>query len=167
MKYTDIENAMVSRLQTKLGPGVVVIPLPEFQNDNKRPTDKPRVTVVYNHSAFDGCRYGASAQSAAVDSIVQEESLQFKVAIESRLLRGETGIYELLVAVRQSLIGQSFLGLDPLMVLDSKFDDYKENLWSYTLTFMTKGWVVSEIDSTNDPLITAVGFDDNYIEPNN
>lgn len=162
MKYADLEDAIVSRLSAKLGATATVIALPEVQAQNQRPFDKARVTVAYNSSMFDGGRYGNAVNVMSVDGTVQEESIKIKVSIESKKLRGTGGIYELLVAVRQAVIGFEPLGLDQMKILESKFDEFTENLWSYMIVFETKGFIIQDVDPVDEPLITAVDFDQNF-----
>lgn len=162
MKYEDIEDAIKDRLVTKLGSTVEVIVMPEFQAQNVRAFNKPRLTVAYAHSMFGEGRYGDKLPTISVDGVVQEENIQIKVMVEAKKLRGAEGIYQNLVAVRQALIGFEPLGLDKLKAVEAKFDEFTENLWSYQLIFGTKGYIIEDLPVMDEPLITEVNFDQNF-----
>lgn len=162
MKYADIEDAIAARLSTALGTTATVVTMPEYQAQNQRPFDKPRIVVAYNHSMFGEGRYGDKIPTMSTDAVAQEENISIRISIEARALRGAAGIYELLVAVRQALIGFEPLSLDKLKVVEAKFDEFAENLWRYSLTFGTKGVIVEDSTVDTDPLITEVNFNQNF-----
>lgn len=162
MKYEDIEDAIKNRLVAKLGNTVEVIVMPEFQAQNVRAFNKPRLTVAYAHSMFGEGRYGDKLPTISVDGVVQEENIQIKVMVEAKKLRGADGVYQNLVAVRQALIGFEPLGLDKLKIVEAKFDEFTDNLWSYQLIFGTKGYIIEDLPVTDEPLIKKVGFDQNF-----
>lgn len=162
MNYAAIEDAIVARLIAKIGDSASVVALPETQAANIRPTTKARVTVAYLGSNFDGGRYGNNVNVMAMDSVIQEETIKLTVEIEAKVLRGAGGIYELLVSVRQALIGFEPLGMDKMLLLESKFQEFKENQWVFQLTFSTTGQVIQDWTVDTDPLITNINFDQNF-----
>lgn len=160
MKYWELEDDIVARLTASLSSVADIVALPDNQDANRRPTVKPRVTVSYFHSMFGEGRYGDRLPTLSTDGAVQEENIQFKVTIESKKRRGEGGLLELLTAVRQSVTGYEPRGLDKIKILEQKFEDFAENLWSYSVLFATKGIVIEEGTIENLPNLNTVDFDE-------
>lgn len=162
MKYEDIEDAIIAKLVADYGTSIQVIPTPENQASSVKPYEKPRVTVSYYHSMFGEGRYGDRLPTVSTDGVIEEENIQIKITIDAKKLRGDGGVYDLLVKVRQSLLGLEPLGLDKLKLIETKFEEYAENLFSYSLMFGTKGYVVQAGNIDDEVPIAELTFDDNF-----
>lgn len=163
MIYEDLEAAIVARLAPLAADfGIEVLALPENQAQYVKPFEKARVTVNWKMSQFNGGRYGSQLPTKSVDHAVQQEDLEVEVVIQSRFLRGESGTYAIMEAIRRKLIGFQPLSLDPMKLIEIKPDSYTDNLWMHVMTFGTKALSIDELDQTNEPLLDDVSFDETF-----
>lgn len=163
MIYEDLEIAIVARLAPVATEfGIDVLPLPENQAQYVKPFEKARVTVNWKMSQFSGGRYGSQLPTKSVDHAVQQEDIEIEVVIQSRFLRGESGTYAIMEAIRRKLIGFQPLSLDPMKLTEMKPDSFTDNLWMHVMTFGTKALSINELGPTNEPMLEDVSFDENF-----
>jgi hypothetical protein len=95
--YEQVELEIYTRLLPFQGANIEVAKLPESEADFKRPYTKAKFTVCYKGSKWKDPR--------STSHITQEEELLFEIAIQSRTLRGNRGIYTLKRLLTQALVG--------------------------------------------------------------
>lgn len=164
--YEDIESAIVKRLKPlEALPQIIVDPLPENQAGYQRAATDVQVWVVY-----EGCDLGSvrstGSELRSIDGAIQEETYHYQVHVMGRKLRGNNGLYHLTKLIRSKLIGFEPCGLDKMILISNRFasdkEAYKENLFTYILTFATKGLSIEELPEENLPTLETVDFDEEF-----
>lgn len=164
--YEEIESAIVQRLKPlEALPQIVIDPLPENQAGYQRAATDVQVWVVY-----EGCDLGSSravgSELRSIGNAVQEETYHYQVHVMGRKLRGTNGIYHLTKLIRSKLIGFEPCGLDKMILISNRFasdkEAYKENLFTYILTFATKGLSIEELPEENLPGLVSVEFQEEF-----
>jgi hypothetical protein len=164
--YEDIESAIVQRLKPlEALPQIIVEPMPENQAGYSRPTADAKIWVVYEGSDLGSVRAPGS-ELRSIGHGVQEETYSYQVQVMARKLRGTNGLYHLTKLIKSKLIGFEPCGLDKMNMISNRFapgdDAYKENLFTYILTFATKGLSIEEVADENLPGLVSVSFEENY-----
>lgn len=164
MRYDELETAIVERLQTvATALNVQIVELAENQGAYAKPFETARVTVAYNGSVFNGGRYGSNVPTMSVDTSTQEEDIEFVLSIQSRKLRGNGhGVYNLMEQIRLRLLGFEPMNLDKLKLIEQKFEEYAENVWTYTQKYSTKRISTYMVEDSNDPTLDSVSFVENF-----
>lgn len=162
MLYSDLEDDIVTRLA--LGSGVTVRPQPENETEANVQAFNPIVTVSYQHSEFSGSLTRGLPEMFSTDESAQQEFAEIHVVIQSRLLRGTNGVYDLMNKIRKKLHGYK-PGVWGRMFM--KIFDYLSNedgVWTYDLVFVTKRPVVQEYTDDHgesQPGLVSVTFETN------
>jgi len=146
MFYSLLEDDIKTKLTTDLGSGIEVEVMPETQSQFSRPFLKPRVEVCYKNSDF--------KEPNSTYTISQEEYQVLELVLWTRLRRGTNGIYDLLEKVRKSIIGFEPTHCGKIYLKSFKPEDYKDNLWTYTLTIQCKTIVNEDFIEVTEPLLT-------------
>ena len=164
MRYDELESAIVERLQTvATALNIQIVELPENQAAYAKPFVTARVTVAYNGSVFNGGRYGSNVPTMSVDTSTQEEDIEFVLSIQSRKRRGNGhGIYNVMEQLRLRLLGFEPMNLDKMKLVEQKFDEYAENVWTYTQKYATKRISTYQIEDGDDPTLDSVSFVENF-----
>ncbi|MFO0387566.1 MAG: Gp37 family protein [Flavobacteriales bacterium] len=156
MNYEQIENDVVARLAPLADAGIV-IKLPEFQKEFEKQIDRYKITVAYKGSKFEDVHTTAH--------VAQFEDVMIDVTIESRKLRGPGGVYPLMAAVRNLLLGFEPTDCSRMTLKESSFTDLETNTWSYSFTFVTRGMVVEVDPEENDPELRTIEVQNENGEP--
>lgn len=146
MFYSLLEDDIKTKLTTDLGSSIEVEVMPETQAAFSRPFLKPRVEVCYKNSDF--------KDPNSVFTISQEEYQVLELVIWCKLRRGTNGIYDILEKVRKSIIGFEPTHCGKIYLKSFKPEDYKDNLWTYTLTIQCKTMVNEDFTEVTEPLLT-------------
>lgn len=164
MRYDELETSIVERLQTvATALNITIVELPEKQSEYGKPVDRARVTVAYNGSVFNGGRYGSQVPTMSTDTSSQEEDIEFVLTIQSKKRRGDgDGIYNVMEQIRKRMLGFEPMGLDKLKLMDQKFEEYAEGIWTYTQKFATKRISTYDIPDADDPTLDSVSFVENF-----
>ena len=149
MNIIELENSIVGQLSPLADVGVEVIAVPETQAEFNRAVQN-RITVAYS-----GGRVGESSQRSLADT-QQNFGAMIDVTIQSRKLRGESGIYALDQAVRGRLLGFRPANAGKMRVESVAFQSLEENLWSYTLTFIAPTVFVEVDEETSLAYCTRI-----------
>lgn len=163
MTYEAIETAIVERIQPFVPQGVQVVKLPEREDDMSRPFGTGKVTVAYKAS-----RYGEPGSNSAMlrstDHIVQLETLNLEVAIQSRFLRQPSkGIYNLWDMVRRAIVGFKPADCNRLYAKDFEYFQYEDGLFTYVATLECTRLLVQEVAEENQGTLNGVSFDYNIV----
>lgn len=164
--YEEIEKALVDRLKPlEALPQIIVEPMPENQAGYQRATVDAKIWVVYDGSEF-GTPRSTFTPIIDIGSSSQEETYSFQVQVMARKLRGTNGVYHLTKLIKSKLLGFEPCGCDKMTIVSNRFapgeDAYKENLFTYILTFATKGLSIEELPDENLPGLVSVDFEENY-----
>jgi hypothetical protein len=135
MNYEQLENDIVTRLAPFAAAGVSVIKMPELETERSLPEpQKAQFTVMYAGSEYENVN--STAQ------VSQMETVFVAVLIESNLLRGPKGVYNLLSVLKTALIGFKPANCHRLQAvkhhtLGSPEAVRKDNTWQYQAVFKT------------------------------
>ena len=155
MDYQSTETEIYQRLQDRIPPisGIELEVLPENQAGFSRPLEHGRVSVCYKASSFGEVR--------STCEVVQDETPKFELIIQSTTLRGAKGIYALAKLVRAVLLGykpQTTGG--KITLVDFGYTNYKDNMWTYTMTIQTGGMVVEAPEEVDEILLAWITIPD-------
>jgi hypothetical protein len=136
-----------------------VVALPQLQADYQRPFQHVRVTVAYKSSDF--------GEIKSTHHITQPEKIQIEVIIQSRFLRGVTGIHKFTDIVKRRLVGFRPTDCTKMYLVKNGFSDYNNEsaLWSYSLLFETTYTIVEDGEFELGPLFTQALFEYNKENP--
>lgn len=138
MNYETLEGYIVARLAAFLQSNAEIIPLPEMDPDVKLPSIKGKITVAYNGSDYEG--------SETSDFVVQPEKISFQVIVQSRKLRGNTGVYTLLSGIQTAILGWKTPVTDKIQFGQAKYVAHENGVWVYSLTLSTMSVAIEEPD---------------------
>lgn len=134
-QYDQLEDEIVTRLSLSLSASAAVAPLPETEEKIKNAidaaVDSNKVMVLV---AYTGSEFGPSTSASAVK---QEESMSVLLNLQSNLLRGEKGIYNVIRLIKNSLLGYQTASGGRLKLKSIDFDDRdeKQAIFSYNVVF--------------------------------
>lgn len=152
--YSTIEDEISARLAAEAWEKVDVLPVPEREKDLKLPVPNIQLIVQYAGSKFGGTK--------TTNPVSQEETGHFNVILQSKKLRGTTGIYDLLIKIKKSLLGFKPTGCQKLQIVPDKgieFVEFSDDLWQFSITLSTT-WVTVEFvpDVEDEVLITQLNL---------
>jgi hypothetical protein len=152
MNYEQAEADIVTRLSPLAGLNIEAIPLPENQEQFKRPFEKGKITVAYKGSKWEKPR--------STSQITQEETLHFEIVMQSRTLRGSTGLYNIKQIVTQGLVGFQPTGCDRMYAVESGMtgvaDTLQDGVWTYSAVFACTTLSVEDFEEDLSVLITRI-----------
>lgn len=153
----DIENSIITQLTPLISSNLQIVPLPENEADYLKPLIVNRVTVMY----FDS-EYGDSDNPVASTGIVvQAEKVFIEITIESKRLRGNSGVYTVWNAIKGLLLGFTPTDCDRLRLLKFGIDNKgkKDTTWAYCgILYCTRLEVQKDTEDVY-PLIKQINFD--------
>lgn len=143
MRYDTIQNAITQHLQARievlLGQGTVhVIDLPETQTANREAYEKPRITVGYEGSSFEG------SNTSSYTGLSQHETVTFSVLVQARSLYQSLGAHALVSATRYMLQGFEPPDCSSLILTGVEPLELNQGVFSYLLKFECKRISVGE-----------------------
>lgn len=109
MQYEQLENDIVTRLTPAIA-GVDVLALPDKQSEFLKPFKSGRITACYK-----GSKYG---KVLSTNRLSQQETTEFEIMIEARLLRGPAGVYAFLERVKSLILGYKLTNTDKVFLID-------------------------------------------------
>ena len=145
MFFELLENDIKTKITTDLGVNYEVEVMPETQAQFSRPFLKQRVEVCYKSSDY------TSPQST--NYISQHETQQLELVLVSKLRRGTNGIYDLMNKVRKSIIGFEPTHCGKVYLKSFKPEDFKDNLWYWTLTIECKSMITEDYTEPTTPIL--------------
>lgn len=157
MQIEALENEIVAALQTALGSDYEVKANPENIEEFSIAFDKTRVWVGYQQSDF------GDLESTRV--VTQDEDVTVILTLQSRTLRGDTGIYATKKKVQDVLLGKvpgnCYQKFYAIYFGPPKHDDVLcEDAWTFEYHIKTATKAVQAV-SDNDTQLTP-----NYVESN-
>ena len=96
--------------------------------------------------------------SQALNTSVQEITLTYEVYLRSRSLRNHTGLYPMLNAAMQALIGFRPGAAQHLTLANSAFGDHVDGVWSWILSLETDTLLVPCLETADGPLFESATF---------
>ena len=135
MNYQSLEANIVSRIQAYIT-GVDIMPLPEVDIDVLLPSVHGKITVAYKGSDYD--------PSDTYDAVAQPERISFELIVQSRKLRGTTGIYNLLSTIKSALLGWQTPVSEKIQFSKSTYVAHENGVWTYVLTLSTMALSIEE-----------------------
>jgi hypothetical protein len=157
MSYIDdIEQAIADRLAPFGTVGYTVQVLPENQDEYAtKPFLNGQITVAFHSSKYAG--HNSVGLGAS-----QYEDVFFILAIRSKKLRGDKGIYNIASIVRRYLVGFNPAGFWPLSAQEMALKEAtrEDALWTYYMTFKTKALAVEEVEEDESALLALLTFND-------
>lgn len=154
MNYEALEDSIVTRLSPFATVGVTVARLPENEEERKRALpQKAKFTVIYS-----GSEYEASSSSSINRN---QEKIFVSVLIESSVLRGTIGIYNLVSVLKKALSGFKPAGCRQLELVkhhSMSGDDLvkRDNMWEYLVVFQTNTVHVEDFTEDMSVLISQI-----------
>lgn len=160
--YEDIENSIVDQLASLVGPSIDVVPLPENEASYVKPNSKNRITVMYRESKFGD----SNSPVVSIGKVAQDETVFVEVVIESRRLRGASGVYAIWDALKILLLGFTPNDCDRLKLVDFGLEpkDRKDQTWTYVGVFCCTRLEVEKDPEDVYPLIKQINFDYEQLE---
>ena len=157
MSYiSDLEQAIADRLEPFGTVGYTVQVLPENQADYAtKPFINGQITVAYHSS-----KYGDT--NSIGQGVSQYEMMKFIIAIRSKKLRGDKGIYNIVSIIRRYLVGFRPLENSWAMTADEmalKEASREDALWTYYIMFDLKRLAVEETPADESALLALLTFD--------
>jgi hypothetical protein len=146
--YTALENSIVTRLSPLSLVGIEVLPLPEADADVVNPFDKGKITVAYLSSDFD--------QSVTTDCVAQPEKITFQLVVQSRTLRGTTGIYPVLTAIKSLVLGWKTATTDKIQFSKAQYDAHENGVWTYHINVTTENLAIEQPDDVTVVIATQI-----------
>ena len=151
MFFELLENDIVNKLTSDLGSAIQVEAMPDNQAQFSRPFVKSRVDVCYKNSDFD--------TPNSVYTISQHETQQLELAIQARQRRGLNGIYDVVNKVRKSIVGFSPTHCSKIYLKKFIPEDFKDNLWYYTLVIECKTLINEDYTEPTTPVLIQATTD--------
>lgn len=152
MNYEVLEADVVTKLNTVLSATHTVVPIPENEEDFKKPFAKTRITVGYSGSE--------AGVSKSINDIVQEEEIELMLLIESRFLRDDYGIYWTLKKCKSLLInfrdsnGNTFR----FKMKNQKLVGMKDGVKQWEQVYSCMALVVTDEEEESGPPISEMTF---------
>lgn len=150
MNYGTLETELVTRLTAyflanHLEDLFEAVAIPQNEAEMQRPFQKSKVTVQYFTSAYQPTKMLGGA--------VQSETITIKLLFETRNLRGDNGLYNLMEYAKRCLLGYKPANCTKALVLD-KYDQvfYENNTLSTYLDLQTETENVMIPEPTDEPL---------------
>lgn len=156
MNYAKLEDAIVARLEPLKALGFEVVALPDRDGDYDRPFKFGRVTVAYKSSLFNEDGFNGKPMIFSTNEIVQRETAELEVVIQSRTLRGDKGVHWLSRAVTKQIIGWEPDSWGRLYGREYRYVEHADGIWTYALTLFTAGLMVQHNDAENLPLLSQI-----------
>ena len=157
MSYiSDIEQAIADRLAPFGSVGFTVQVLPENQDEYAtKPFLNGQITVAFHSSKYAGHNSIGLGTS-------QYEEVFFILAIRSKKLRGDKGVYNIASIVRRYLVGFKPAGFWPMSAQEMALKEAtrEDALWTYYITFKTKALAIEEVEADPSALLSLLTFDD-------
>jgi hypothetical protein len=149
MGYESSEAEIVQQLSPLISGSIDVLPIPESQDDLRKSILRPRVWVAYN-----GTNYQPSQSSG---NIVQEATITFEVVVQSKKLRGPTGVYVVLELIKLLLVGFRPTELNLLYLANEELiqlDDH--GVWNYRQVYSCKTRQVQANSGEADVILHSI-----------
>jgi hypothetical protein len=152
--YQEIEAAIVDRLKPFEEAGFLVVALPEVQADYSRPFTNGKITVAYHSSDF-------KEHNNSLAFISQYEEIRIIVGVQSRKLRDNGGVYDLMGVLRKALIGFEPPECWRMWAKEAGLNEAKleDGLWTYYAIFCTKTLAVEDYEEDVSQLVKYIQFD--------
>lgn len=156
--YSALEDAIVARLNIA---GVVVRAQPENEVEASDKVLGPRITISYQHSEFSASIPRGLPELFSTNEALQDEFIEIHFVLQSRLLRGTNGIYDLIDKCHKKILGWKTGKFDRFFC---KTCDYLENvdgLWIWDLVYVAKAPFVQEFTDDHgesQPILNQVDF---------
>jgi hypothetical protein len=160
VSYEVLENNLISRLAV-LQPSVEVEAMPERETDTVAPFDKPRITIMYQHSQFSPSLGGGLPEMFETDIALQDEFCEVHFVIRSRLLRGSNGVYFIISKVADLITGFKPSPWGRFFIKTSGYLDNASGIWAWNMVFTARRPLVqakTDDDGVNYPALTDVGY---------
>ncbi|MGI9158252.1 MAG: Gp37 family protein [Saprospiraceae bacterium] len=156
MNYAKLEDAIVQRLEPLKALGFEVVALPDRDADYERPFKFGRVTVAYKSSLFTEDGTSGRPVLYSTSEIVQKETVEVEVVIQSRTLRGEKGVHWLKAAVSKQIIGWQPDSWGRLYGKEYRFVEHADGIFTYALSLFTTGLLVQHDDPKSLPVLSQI-----------
>lgn len=156
MRYDQLEDDIIARLSPLKFKGIEIVPLPERDADIERPFKNARVTVAYKGSVYNDEGTASRPMILSTAEILQKETADVEIIIQSRLLRGEFGVHSVKEQVTKWVTGFMPKNWGRLYSKQYQFLSNDDGLWSYSFTMNTTYWAVQYVDPTNEVLLQKV-----------
>jgi hypothetical protein len=143
MEYEQLENDIVARLTPGL-PGVEVSALPDTLVEFNKSFKTGKITVAYKGSKFN------KAQST--NALSQQETVEFELIVQARLLRGATGVYTFLEQVKRLILGYKLTHTDRVYLQDQALivSDAKAETFTFSMGVACVKLTVEETNLDED-----------------
>lgn len=154
--YSQIEQEIVDRLEPLTAQNTIdVIALPENQADYERPFLHGRVVVAYKSSDFGAVR--------STHQVNQDEKIQIEVIIQSRKLKGSTGLHSITEAIKRRLLGFDPTDCSKLYLVNNTFKEFNNDsgLWLYSLVFECRYTLVENAEYGTEQVLEQINFEYN------
>lgn len=152
--YSQIEAEIVNQLApVAASNGFVALQLPQTQDEYDRAFMQARVTVAYKSSEF--------GEPNSPYEISQEERLQIEVVVQSRTLRGVSGLHAVVESIKRRLVGFRPTDCSKLYIARNSFTEHNSDtgIWAYSIVFETRYLVVEDKVYNMEPPLQTITMD--------
>jgi Gp37 protein len=158
VSYEVLENNLISRLAV-LQPSVEVEAMPDREIDTTVPFNKPRVSIMYQHSQFSPSLGGGLPEMFETDITLQDEFCEVHFVIRSRLLRGINGVYFIIAKVADLITGFKPTPWGRFYLKEITYLDNASGIWTWNMVFTARRPLVqakTDDDGVNYPLVNTI-----------
>ncbi len=146
----ELETALVERLAARL-PELAAEAFPKSWKEYRLLHQRGAVLVMYRSS-----RYG---QIEDVGAVVQERTAEFALVLLARNLRDHRDLSGYLEGIRRAVQGFKVPGCRAFRMVDDRFEDEVDGLWTHAVLVDTVLPAVEDNDEEELPPLTRVEVD--------
>lgn len=161
MNIEQIENEILDCLRGDADLNAICEPklLPDDLEEYSTPMRKSLATIVFSGEKFE--------RNQSVSEISQHLALSFTISVQSRLLRGDNGVYAVAEKVKSILLGFRPSDCGPMTLDEHKFSGYQNAVWEHLITFSCSS-LRSQLMPNHLPDHNVTGTDEEvfYVPPN-
>lgn len=148
----ELLEAIVARLKVKV-PGMAVELFPERPEEYRLNHPAGAILVSYNSSRFD--------TTTDMSFVVQPRMTVVSLNVLRRQLNGNTGILDVMDAVRLALVGFKPPNCRrKIWAIQEKYLGETAGVWQYALDLGTEMIQVEEPEADNRPVLTVVNYEE-------
>lgn len=144
MDFGAVEVEISEFLNTKVEiDSLFVEPLPENDGEFERPFAKQKIYVAFSNEL-------PGENSKSVFIVAQECEVTFSFLLQSKTLRGNTGIYKMAAFVKKHMVGYKPSNGELFKYSGLRMENRERNVFEYTMDFKTKSQSIQATDNDEE-----------------
>lgn len=150
MRYSKLEDSIKTRLASLAALGFDVEVLPDTESKHKKPTNKPRISILYESSEFSPEVVRGVPNTLSTNEAVLTEYATLAIVYRARTLRGPKGLHTVADHSRRLLMGYKPDGWRRILPKSYTFTEFESGIWVYTMHIVCTALVVQ--DEPDEPI---------------